>query len=267
MRPAWRPTAARTPAMLTPEASVGIVSATSAMSPPPMAVRYVVGPGSGALRPTPSMAGFRRTAWTRSIANHGATITAGTTTISASPKAIAARCPVPAPRERSSAVSVRRRSRSSAATRITAYAASTPNCTSSSRIPACATSTERSMDDRIAGSLVEIEAWFVPGSAALMRARRPSTLVATASSDSGRNPPTSGIARHCASSASLRGPLVRSAWSTTSGPRVVNWPPLSVPSRSSGSASQYPSDASGRQVPVIATSTLRVGSRRLTSDR
>ena len=139
VRPAWRPRDARTPAMLTPVRSVGIVSAMSARTAPSAAVANVLGPGSGAVSPTPSIAGLSRTACTNTIASHGAAIAAGTTTSRASPNAIAARCPVPAPRDRNRAVSVRRRSSSRAATRITAYAASTPNWTSSSRIPAWAT--------------------------------------------------------------------------------------------------------------------------------
>ena len=49
-----------------------------------------------------------------------------------------------------------------------------------------------------------------------------------------------------------------SASATTSGPRVVNRPLVSLPSSASGSASQYPSAGSARQVPVIATSTAPV---------
>ena len=238
VRPAWRPMDARTPAMLTPVRSVGIVSAIRAMTAPRAAVAKVVGPGSGAVSPTPSIAGLSRTACTSSTASHGAAIAAGTTTSSASPNAIAARCPVPAPRDRSRAVSLRRRSSSRAATRITAYAASTPNWTSSSRIPAWATSTERSTEARISGSLVATDAWFEPGRAAFTRPASPRTSAATASSESGSKPLTSGIARHCASSGSLRTPPVRSASATTSGPRVVNRPLVSLPSIASGSASQ-----------------------------
>ena len=229
---------ARTPAMLTPVRSVGIVSAIRAMTAPSAAVAKVVGPGSGAVSPTPSIAGLSRTACTSSTASHGAAIAAGTTTSSASPNAIAARCPVPAPRDRSRAVSLRRRSSSRAATRITAYAASTPNWTSSSRIPAWATSTERSTEARMSGSFVATEAWFEPGRAAFTRPASPRTSAATASSVSGSKPLTSGIARHCASSGSPRAPVVRSASATTSGPRVVNRPLVSLPSIASGSASQ-----------------------------
>ena len=116
VRPTWRPTAARTPEMLTVVATVGIVSATSATTPPMMETANVAGPGSGASRPTPSSAGLRRTASTSSEASHGAAITAGTVISSASPADIERRCPNPPPRARSSAVSVRRRSSSRAAT-------------------------------------------------------------------------------------------------------------------------------------------------------
>ena len=70
---------------------------------------------------------------------------------------------------------MRRRSRSSAATSTTAYPASTPNWTSSSRIPAWVTSTDRSTESRIVGSLVVTDAWFDPGSAALTRPSSPET--------------------------------------------------------------------------------------------
>ena len=99
---------------------------------------------------------------------------------------------------------------------------------SRSRIPDCATSTDRSTDARMSGSLVDTDAWLEPGRAALTRPRRPAMSVATASRASGRNPFTSGIARHRASSGSLSGPAAISASATTSGPRVVNQPLVSV---------------------------------------
>ena len=121
VRPPWRPIAARTPAMLTPDSSVGIVRATSATMPPMTADRRTSRARAAARSGRrPRSPGSGRRPATSSIASHGAASVAGTTTSSASPNAIATRWPVPAPRERSSAVSVRRRSSSSAATRMTA---------------------------------------------------------------------------------------------------------------------------------------------------
>ena len=74
-----------------------------------------------------------------------------------------------------------------------------------------------------------------------------------------------GIARHWASSASARGPVRSSSGATTSGPVVVNRPPVSVPARARFSPSHHGSAGSGRQVPVIRTSTTRPASSRETS--
>ena len=156
VRPAWRPTAARTPAMLTPDASVGIVSATQRDEPADdRRDANVAGPGSGARQADALQRRVEaRPPATSSIASHGAAITAGTTTSSASPNAIADEVPgarAARPEQRGLGPAPLEEQRRDEDDRV---AASTPNWTSSSRIPAWATRTERSTDgeDRRAAS-------------------------------------------------------------------------------------------------------------------
>ena len=118
VRPTWRERRARTPAGLPPASTDGIVRATTQAAAASAAtirassstVAVLAIPASASGPNVPS-------AWTTPTARYGAIRAAGIAIISASPNAIAERWLVPAPRDRSSATSTRRRSISIPATR------------------------------------------------------------------------------------------------------------------------------------------------------
>ena len=104
-----------------PRAASGSSGRAIARTPPTSADRERAPAGQRRLRPTPSSAGLSRTAWTRSAADARVRRSPpGPSRAAPRRRPSTTRCPNPPPRARRSAVSVRRRSRSSAATRITA---------------------------------------------------------------------------------------------------------------------------------------------------
>ncbi|MDF2711816.1 MAG: hypothetical protein K0R62_7468 [Nonomuraea muscovyensis] len=234
-------------------ASAGSVSSTAEASATPIDTRNAPRSTAGSSRtPDASIHGSELTSESSGGPRNGATSAHGIATSRASPPASAARRSVPAPRERSSATSMRRWSASSRAVSMSAYAASSTSWSTGMSMVDRATSEAVPSCDSISGRRLSAvqEAQPFPFSPA----RSAATRAANGRSSSGVSARRSGTAVQVALTfVAKRARNVSRG--TISGPYVANSPTSTPRARRCSPAQRSPNGSLSWKTPTTRTVT------------